>query len=84
MSIPLAIEKAHEVLNARRPTLRCNMFNYTVEVLHGDHSHFVFQNATCRIRKIYEHDMLLVWTEHCGYHAFFLEDLEFWRKYEVL
>ena len=78
------IKEAQELMEKRRPTLRCNMFKYTVEVLHGDYSHFVFQNASCKIRKIQNHDMLLVWTEHCGYHAFFCEDLEYWRKYTYI
>lgn len=78
------IREAQKLMEIRRHTLRCNMFNYTVEVLHGDHSHFVFQNATCKVRLIQKHRMLLVWTEHCGYHAFFTDDLEFWRKYETV
>ncbi len=78
------IKAAQEILEARRPTLRCNMFNHVVEIAHGDGSHFNFQNANMKIRKIQGHRMLLVWTEHCGYHAFFCEDLEFWRKYDTI
>jgi len=78
------IKKAQEILEARRPTLRCDMFNYVVEVCHGDRSHFLFQNANLRKQKVDGHEMLLIWTEHCGYHAFFCEDLEWWRKYNVV
>jgi hypothetical protein len=76
------IKAAQELMETRRVNLRCNMFDYVVEVLHGDMSHFIFQNAISKIRKIHGHRMLLVWTEHCGYHAFFLDDLESWRKYK--
>lgn len=78
------IKKAQEILEARRPTLTCDMFNYTVEIAHQDWSHFVFQNADWEERTIDNCPMLLVWTEHCGYHAFFCEDLEFWRKYKTV
>lgn len=74
------IKKAQEILEARRPTLRCDMFNYLVIVRHADGSHFVFHNADVRKQKVDSHEMLLVWTEHCGYHAFFCEDLDGWTK----
>lgn len=78
------IKEAHELLEARRPTLRCGMFLHVVEVAHGDGSHFVFQAATAKIRKVQGNRMLLIWTEHCDYHAFFCEDLEFWKKYQIV
>ncbi len=78
------IKEAQELMVKRRVTLRCGMFIHVVEIHHGDGSHIIFQNATAKIRKIQGHRMLLVWTEHCGYHAFFCEDLEFWRKYDTI
>lgn len=76
------IKKAQEILEARRPTLRCGMFNHMVEIHHGDGSHFTFHNATVKKQKVDGFEMLLVWTEHCGYHAFFCADLEGWAKFK--
>jgi len=64
--------------------LRCGDFQHTVEILHGDHSHFLFQNAIVEIKKFDKAKMLLVWTEHCGCHAFFVEDLEWFRQYKQI
>jgi hypothetical protein len=74
------IKEAREILELRRPKLRCNMFKYCVIINHGDGSHFVFNNADAIKKKIQGHNMLLIWTEHCGYHAFFCEDLDGWTK----
>ena len=61
--------------------LLCTDFKNTVEVTHGDYSHFIFQNAFYTIKKFDNNEMFLVWTEHCNFHAFFLEDLIWWREY---
>ena len=78
------IKAAQELMENRRITRWCNMFSYVVEISHHDGSHLIFQNATSKIRWIHGQRMLLVWTEHCGYHVFFTEDLEMWRKYETI
>lgn len=74
------IKAAQKILEDRRPTLRCDMFNYVVIVRHYDGSHFIFHNADVKKQKVRGNDMLLIWTEHCGYHAFFCEDLHGWTK----
>jgi phosphoribosylformylglycinamidine (FGAM) synthase-like enzyme len=45
-----------------------------------DGSFFEFQNATTARQTIENMVFLFVWTEHCGYHAFFVEDLERWQS----
>ena len=77
-------EKANVILNAKKLTCHKGLFEHTIEIHHQDGSTFILHNATAKIRLIDKQRMLLVWTEHCGYHAFFCEDLEFWRKYESL
>lgn len=78
--IPI-LRKAIEQLNGRID-LTCMDFHHTVEILHGDYSHFVFQNAKLEEVDIDGVPFIFVWTEHCGYHAFFKEDLEWWHTYE--
>jgi hypothetical protein len=41
------------------------MFASVIEVAHGDGSHFIFQNADAKVKKIKGTKMLLVWSEHC-------------------
>jgi hypothetical protein len=74
-------KKAIEALNTRLD-LTCFDFPHTVEVLHSDRSHFLFKNAKMEAVHVENVPFLFVWTEHCGYHAFFQEDLEWWTKYE--
>ena len=72
----LALQK----MESKRSSNRCPMFKWVVEVLHGDGTHCFFQSAFTAIEKFRGQEMLLVYTEHCGYYAFYLEDLEIWRK----
>ena len=53
-------------------------FRHTVLIQHGDGSYFVLPNATAACKKYGKVELLLVWTEHCGYFYFFIEDLERW------
>ncbi len=56
-----------------------DFFNGVTIVLHGDGSHFVFQNSNAKGIIIDGVKFVLVATEHCGYHVFFAEDLERWQ-----
>ncbi len=76
------IKEANEYMEAKDASLKCNDFPNTVEVHHEDGSHFVFQNARTERTTIGKYELLLVWTEHCGYIAFFMDDLEFWKRYQ--
>jgi hypothetical protein len=69
-------KKAIEALNAM--DLTCTDFPHTVEIVHSDRSHFVFQNARAELVHIENIPFLFVWTEHCGYYAFFKEDLDWY------
>ena len=71
-----ALEKLNDV------NLTCMDFDYVVEISHQDGSHFFFHNAKMEEIIIDNIEFVFVWAEHCGYHAFFVEDLEHWRKYE--
>ena len=53
-------------------------FKHTVLIQHGDGSHFTLINATHEYKAYGKTELLLVWTEHCGYFYFFTEDLEQW------
>jgi hypothetical protein len=65
-----------------KSNLLCTDFKWMVEVAHDDGSHFIFQNAKPHRTIFGEFEMLLVWTEHCGYHAFFMDDVAWWRQYK--
>jgi hypothetical protein len=75
-------QQAQQFMDAKRATNKCSKFKYTVEVQHGDGTHCIFHNAYCQLKKFDKVEMLLVYTEHCGYHNFYVEDLELWRKYQ--
>lgn len=71
-------DEALAFMEAQDKMLQCTDFKRTAIISHQDGSHFVLQNAIVVKRKIRDIDMLLVWTEHCGCHAFFVDDLENW------
>jgi hypothetical protein len=76
-------QQAQEYMDNKYSTNLSSKFKYTVQVNHGDGSVFIFQNAYTELKKFGELkdvEMLLVYTEHCGYYNFYIEDLEFWRK----
>ena len=59
----------------RRKCLRGSIFNWVVQVVHLDGTTLIYRNACARTWN----GLLFVWTEHCGPHYFFLEDLYcFW------
>jgi len=84
MTIDEIKENARTDLNKRGRTLTCDMFQHTVDIHHQDGSHFLLQNVIVVQTKYGSCDILLVWTEHCGYFYFFVEDLESWRKYTIV
>jgi hypothetical protein len=75
-------QQALEYMNNKRSKNTCNKFKYIVQINHGDGSVFVLHNAYLEIKLFGKFEMLLVYTEHCGYHAFYMDDLEFWRKFK--
>lgn len=78
------IERIRKYMEEKDADMKCNNFTHTVEVSHQDGSHFLFQNAIMDYKTFGEMKMLLVWTEHCGYHFFFIDDLTHWRKYSIV
>lgn len=82
--MPTEYDQALAMMNKRRKTLKCMDFKHTVEIQHGDGSHFLLHDAILEKKKFGKFEMLLVFTEHCGYHAFYCDDLEFWRKYKIV
>ena len=66
-------------MEKKRKTNRCFDFQYTVTVQHQDGSFFYLPNAFVEEKKFGDFEMLLVYTEHCGYYAFYVDDLEHWR-----
>lgn len=60
-------------------TLQCTDFNGSVVVTHQDGSVFKLNNAIGSVRRIDNFDILMVWTEHCGYFSFFVDDLESYK-----
>lgn len=72
--------QALAMMEKRRKHLRCNDFKHVVIVDHADGSYFVFQNAILERKKIGKFEMVLVFTEHCGYYAFYCDDLEGYHK----
>jgi hypothetical protein len=55
-------------------------FNWIVQVVHMDGTSLVFHNACARTWK----GKLFVWTEHCGSHYFYLDDLySYWMSEHV-
>jgi len=63
----------------RAKTIDLSDFNGIVQVVHQDASMMLFHHA---FAEVFDNRMLLVFTEHCGYHAFHLDDLEFYRTVE--
>jgi hypothetical protein len=78
------IQQANEYMEAKDKSLQCTDFPFMVEVAHSDGSRFMFHNARTERTTFNGFEMLLVWTEHCGYHAFFMDDLDFWRPYKIV
>ena len=58
--------------------MQCTDFKHIVEISHQDNSHLTFHNAIVKRKKFVEMDFLLVWTEHLGYHAFHMDDLNWY------
>jgi hypothetical protein len=77
-------KEALEYMEKSDIELQCPDFRHTVEVLHGDYSHFMFQNALIEIKRFGKARLLLVWTEHCGCHVFFVDDLKWYRQYRPI
>ena len=75
---------ALDYMEQKDVALKCSNFKNTVEVLHGDGSHFIYQNAILKIKKFSNIEMLLIWTEHCGCHVFFFDDVTLYREYKPL
>ena len=65
-------------------TCKNNRFKYTIKVIHQDGSLFVFENAFVELKKEKKCELLLIYTEHCGYHYFYINDLESWRKFTTI
>lgn len=70
--------RAIDTLNKRCTTLKIGDFKYSVKIHHQDGSTMWFENA---FAEKFE-EWWLVFTEHCGYHAFYADDLEFIRVYK--
>jgi len=65
-------EYAKKYFEAKRATVSLEEFNGKVMVVHGDGSNMVFHNAFLE-----EHaPLILVFTEHCGYFYFYIDDLD--------
>jgi hypothetical protein len=71
-------------LETKDVTLLTHKFDCMVEIQHGDGSHFFLHNAFVKEKLFDGVKFLLVWTEHCGYYYFFIEDLEHWIKYKQI
>lgn len=76
-------EKAVKKLNELGEKLSARDFPFYVEIRHSDGSYFRFANAQYIVEVIDDVRFVLVWTEHCGYHAFFQEDLDGWKQYPM-
>lgn len=59
-----------------------SFFNGLTTVFHNDGSVFIFQYSAMKEVIIENTRFLLVATEHCGYHVFYIDDLMRWRYYE--
>ena len=70
-------QKALDELEKRGKTLDAGSFNGTVQIVHQDGSVLFFN---CAFAEQFE-QWWLVFTEHCGYYAFYNNDLEFIRLY---
>lgn len=73
-------QQALEYMESKRSKNTCSKFEYIIQINHGDGSVFVFHNAYLEIKQFGKFEMLLVYTEHCGYYAFYSTDIELWRK----
>lgn len=70
-------QKATDELAKRGKTLDAGSFSGAVQVVHQDGSVMFFNYAFAeQFEKWW-----LVFTEHCGYYAFYNDDLEFIRSY---
>lgn len=78
-----ALKEAVDYMNAQRATNTCDKFKYTVKIGHRDGSLFLLENAYFEEKVFGQFEMLLVYTEHCGYFPFYLDDLEYWRTYTI-
>jgi hypothetical protein len=68
-------------LSERDETLTCDKFTGMLNVSHADGSYFALPNSIVEEKKFGDFDVLLVWTEHCGYFFFFKDDLNRWDYY---
>ena len=77
-----ASQQAQDYMNKKRAKNTCDKFKYSVKVVHQDGSFFFFESAYIEEKKFGDFDMLLVYSEHCGYMHFYKDDLESWRVYK--
>ena len=84
MTLAQIKEAAQADLASKDAKLQCMDFKHTVEISHQDGSHFLLHNAIMEQKRYGLHELLLVWTEHCGMFFFFVADLYEWRKYKVV
>jgi hypothetical protein len=73
-------QKAVRKLNQLGKKLAARDFPYIVTILHQDGTRLYFHNAQYSEEEVEGVKFIFVWTEHCGYHAFFTEDLAEWRQ----
>ena len=76
------LKQAVKYMESKREKNTCSMFKYSIKIVHGDGSIFLLENVYVEELKFGKSNMLLVYTEHCGYFAFYMEDLEDWRIYK--
>jgi|FAXJ01.1.fsa_nt_gi hypothetical protein len=71
-------------LEKKDAKLQCIDFKHTVEISHQDGSSFLLHNAILERKWYGLCELLLVWTEHCGFFYFFVTDLNAWYKYKIV
>jgi hypothetical protein len=70
-------KRATDELKKRGETLDAGSFNGAIQVVHQDGSTMFFNYAFAEEFEKW----WLVFTEHCGHHAFYTDDLSFIRCY---
>jgi hypothetical protein len=77
-------EMALEYMYSKRKKIICDKFKSFIKLIHCDGSVFSLENVLTEDKVFDNMDMLLVYTEHCGYFAFYKIDLHDWKeiKYE--
>lgn len=73
---------ALEYMESQRVNNTTNKFNNLVKVVHGDGSVFSLESAYTEEKIFNDIEMLLVYTEHCGYFAFYKDDVEHWNEFK--